>query len=317
MFGGMFSAITAPVVTGARPSSGSKPTTATAKALPGAGQPFHRQPTFGECSAYATQMPEKGSKAYRILFEEEVSEGDTDAEDLGYFTAAARPGEVEEPSSDSGSSDEDEAPGGLGEAANADAMSASSGVASGSPTASPTSPDGSPRTQASASPAGGPSSNAAAVVRPLRPVVRAAPTRAVVRSRRKQQIKAPIASLPKLKIQLPSKEREAVFREYNVGANVDSRPRMALFKTYLYVVDEVHIFVFSTKTGQQLVKWRHNILDADLEAGSNAQEQNPDDDNGLLPNIVTVQIFNVGLKARLALLIATNHVVKLYWVPGP
>eukprot|EP00392_Amoebophrya_sp_AT5.2_P001222 g1224.t1 len=125
-----------------------------------------------------------------------------------------------------------------------------------------------------------------------------------------------IPSLPKLKFELPHKDLLDAFHEHNVGSNVDSQPRVAVAaKHYVWIVDEVFIYCFSGKTGQMLLQYRHGILDPELAKVPNVAEQNEDDDNGLLPNIVNVQIVNVLSKTRQVLLVATNHVVKGYWVP--
>ena len=36
-----------------------------------------------------------------------------------------------------------------------------------------------------------------------------------------------------------------------------------------------------------------------------------------MPNIVTVNLLNVFAPGRAVLVVATNHVVKFYWVPAP
>ncbi len=354
LFGSMFSAITAPVTmvasatesiaasTGLSPVSGrrdsSRPTTADAnrkKLRTGYGQAFHKQPTFSD-DGFLSNLPPIGSKAHRMLIDEEISECSSDEEDLAYFTAAGAvlpDGTVGDEDEDSSSDDEmnredldgDDAGDNAGDRKT---RSSSSSAAKGN---SPFDEQKTPTNRSNATtPTNAGAAAGGASINPLSDSLptagqdqpqpaQALPIRPIAlrtkRDRKRQQQQQPITTLPKIKFQLPSKKRENLFQYHNVGLNVDAEPKIAVYRHFVWIVDEISIYCYSVKTGQLLIEHEHKILDPELEKAAQ-EESNPDDDNGLLPNIVSVNIVNVFAKTRVVLVVATNHVVKCYWVPA-
>ena len=113
----------------------------------------------------------------------------------------------------------------------------------------------------------------------------------------------PVKTIPKIKFQLPE----------NISEEWESRPKIALYKTHCWIVDEKYIYCYSIRTGQRLEMFEHGIMDPEL-IGNQLSEANEADDNGLFPNIVSVSILQV-YAPKLVLVVATNFIIKMYWIP--